>query len=258
MILSLLTEPIPAILPMAATAAVVAGAGLRERRRRARLNRGLHELRRPLQQLALSPAAPEPSSLQLALAAVGDLDAEVNGAEPAQRIRAVDCHAVVAAAIERWRGPAARAGRSLELRWAGGSAMVMADPTRLGQALDNLIANAIDHGGLRVAVSVSLCARGARIAVADGGAGGDPDRATPRRRRRAPDARAGHGLAVVRGVAAAHGGRFLLRHDAGGGTLAQLELPLAPAALPAAASAQRAAGAAPAELNGRRSPVTAA
>ncbi len=44
---------------------------------------------------------------------------------------------------------------------------------------------------------------------------------------RTRDPRHGHGLEVVREVAAAHGGRFALRSE-GQATVAALELPLAP------------------------------
>jgi signal transduction histidine kinase len=100
--------------------------------------------------------------------------------------------------------------------------MAMADPCRVAQALDNLLANAIEHGGLRVLVEARICARGVRISVSNtarrasnGGEG---------RARRDP--RRGHGLRVVAWIAAAHGGRFLVQHPAGGWA-AILELPLA-------------------------------
>ena len=71
--------------PLAATMAAVAAAqGLRAGRRRSSLNEALHELRRPLQAIALagaagaSPPALE-SSVRLAAAALERLDREVNG-----------------------------------------------------------------------------------------------------------------------------------------------------------------------------------
>jgi signal transduction histidine kinase len=98
--------------------------------------------------------------------------------------------------------------------------VVEAEPTRLAQALDNLIANALEHGGPPFALTASRVAGRVRISLSDGGGGqgaeGDRDR-SPRR---------GHGLAVVRAVARAHGGRFAL-HRATSGAVAALELPLA-------------------------------
>ena len=213
-----------ALLVLSVAAAGVAVASLRERARRLRLNRALHELRRPLQAMALAPTPGfrrghrEPDSLDLALAALEDLDSAVNGAARPLRSRPVAARAMVAAAVERWRGPAAQARRSLLLEWKAGAAVVMADPSRVGQALDNLLANAVEHGGARIRVIGSLCATGVRIVVADHGPG-------PGARTHGADR--GHGLTVVREVAAVHGGRFALR-SAGPATVAALELPLAP------------------------------
>ena len=125
---------------------------------------------------------------------------------------------MVAAAVERWRGSAAQSGRSLLLEWKAGAAVVMADPSRVGQALDNLLANAVEHGGARIRVIGSLCATGVRIVVADHGPAQGGGRHGASR---------GHGLTIVREVAAVHGGRFALR-SAGPATVAALELPLAP------------------------------
>ena len=212
--------------PFALTMATVGAAGVAvERRRRERLNRALHELRRPLQALALRHhLAPEPTgedSLDLALLALADLDQEINGGEANLARRPVSGRALVEAAVERWRGTAAAVHRSLELSWQAGRATVLADPVRVAQALDNLISNAIEHGGLRVAVRASICAGGLRIEVAS-----DPVPQPVGRFRRARDPRRGHGLAVAAQVAARHGGRFRLG-VANTGSVAVIELPLA-------------------------------
>jgi signal transduction histidine kinase len=99
----------------------------------------------------------------------------------------------------------------------------------LGQALDNLIVNAIEHGGPTIVVAGRIREGRLRIAVVDSGRVTRPGsrRNTPAqvvallsgRRHR------GHGLSVVRRVAADHGGRFALRHGERG-SLAVLELPL--------------------------------
>src|SRR5436190_1773436 len=67
-----------------ALAAAAGGRRVGSARRRAALNRALHELRRPLQVLALSGPSPSraggpPGALDLAIAAVDDLDREING-----------------------------------------------------------------------------------------------------------------------------------------------------------------------------------
>ena len=218
-------------------AAVLVGDRVRRARRRAALNRALHELRRPLQALALAPAptggVPAPDTAELALAALEDLDHEINGSSRSPARRPVACRALVESAVERWRGAAAEACRSLELRWRAGAAVALVDPRRVAQALDNLIANGIEHGGLRVT-------RGGHCRPRAGCGSRSRTRRSecpPTARR---DVRRGHGLQVVASVAAAHGGRFGVHHPAGA-WVAVLELPLAPTPVPAARNG-RAAG----------------
>src|SRR3954453_10694289 len=197
--------------PAAATAALVALRG-RDARRRGALNRALHELRRPLQALVLSAGGdrgPGSHVVRVALTALDDLDREINGTARRVELRPVDCRALVQPAVERWVGVAAATRRVLTLRWRAGSASVLADPDRVAQALDNLIDNALRHGGLRVYVDADVCAGGVRITVRDFGGTAPP---SPRLR----DPRHGHGLEVVSRVAAEHGGRFRMLRTAAG------------------------------------------
>ena len=215
--------------PVAVTAAVVVVCRVRRARRRGALNRALHELRRPLQALVLSAGGdrgPGSHAVRVALTALDDLDREINGSRRRVDLRPVDCRALVQPAVERWAGVAAASRRALTLRWRAGSASVLADPDRVAQALDNLIDNALRHGGLRVYVDADLCATGVRITVSDTGG-------TAASTRRSRDARHGHGLAVVSRVAEEHGGHFRLVRTAAGAS-ATLELPLAPRAIPVA------------------------
>ena len=203
--------------------------------RRAALNEALHELRRPLQALALAVGAGRPgatgveSSLFLVTAAVDRLDQEINGSGPRLEQRPVPVRPLLEAAVVRWRSRARRAGGELSLVGAP-PALVEGDPLELAQALDNLIVNAIEHGGPIVEVGARRHGRRVRIAVADSGR-------TPRETARwaSPASvlaritgrnRRGHGLTVVRRVANAHGGRFELRRSERG-SVATLELPLA-------------------------------
>lgn len=212
-----------------AVAAALAGIRVHDSRRRGALNRALHELRRPMQALVLSSGpgdGPGAHALRVALSALDDLDRTINGGTRPVELRPVDCRALVQPAVERWRGVAAATRRSLVLRWRAGAASVLADPDRVAQALDNLIDNALRHGGLRVYVDAHVCAGGVRIAVRDSGG-------APQRPARSRDARHGHGLAIVSRVAAEHGGQFRMLRTPAGAT-ATLELPLAPRALPVA------------------------
>jgi signal transduction histidine kinase len=203
---------------------------VRARRRRVELNRALHELRRPLQQLALSayhaPGRGSPSPLQLALAAVSQLDREINGAQRETRLL-VSARELAGGAVGRWSSAARHGGGSLELRWRAGRAPVLGDPIRISQALDNLIVNALEHGGRNLVVEARSAAGRLRISVADDGRG---DLRQPRERRATGGEAVngggrGHGLEIVRSVAASHEGRFVLKKSATG-SVAVLELPL--------------------------------
>lgn len=215
-------------------AATVAAQGLRSGRRRTALNEALHEVRRPLQVAALeggveAAEGPGDSPLDLAAAALQRLDREINGGGYMLLSSAVDARALVQTAVGRWRGRARLADGSLELRWNAGLATIDGDRFALAQAIDNLIVNAIEHGGPNVVVSARRREGRLRIAVVDSGSAsrsparrGSPAEVLARlagRRRR------GHGLAVVRRVVAAHGGRFVFESSAHGSTAA-IELAL--------------------------------
>jgi signal transduction histidine kinase len=221
----------PLVLSMAAA---VTAQGLRAGRRRSALNAALHELRRPLQAVAFSSghrlgefgAGEDP--VELAAAALERLDREINGGPPVSAWGTVDAAAFARAAVARWHDRARLAEASIDLRWNAGGALVKGDRLALAQALDNLIVNAIEHGGPSIVVAARVRDGRLRIAVVDSG------RSRRQRARRGPAAliarvsgreRHGHGLGVVRRVASDHGGSFALRRSEGG-TLAVLELPL--------------------------------
>ncbi|HEX7058461.1 MAG TPA: HAMP domain-containing sensor histidine kinase [Solirubrobacterales bacterium] len=226
--------------PVAASMALVMTAqGWRAGRRRNALNEALHELRRPLQAMALASSGSQPSapgavagSIDLAAAALERLDREINGGGPAATAtrRAVPFQPLLRAAVGRWRARVALAGGSIDLRWFAGAAVVEGEQSGLAQALDNLIVNAIEHGGPAIVVEGRRSGDRLRLAIADSGRVSRPEsrrgspaeviaRLTGRRRH-------GHGLEVVRRVAAEHDGRFVLRSSERG-SLAVLELPLA-------------------------------
>src|SRR4029077_18740717 len=101
-------------------------------------------------------------------------------------------------------------GVSLSLRYEGGEATVDGDRRELAQVLDNLIVNAIEHGGPEIVVEVRAVAGRLCVAVLDCGRESRPDsrRGTPAELIARLSGRRlhGHGLRLVRRVAAAHGG----------------------------------------------------
>jgi len=111
-------------------------------------------------------------------------------------------------------------------------AYVEADPIRVGQALVNLVDNALTHGAGRVELAAEERDGLVELHVRDEGGGfplGFRERAFDRFSR-ADDARgrggAGLGLSIVELVAHAHGGRTGLRNRPGGGADVWLSLPL--------------------------------
>jgi len=221
--------------PLAASMAAAVGAqGLRAGRRRTALNEALHELRRPLQALALAggsgaAAGAVESSVELAGAALERLDHTVNGNAGAERREEVPVRPLVEAAVGRWQARSRLGGGSLRLGWWAGKALVAGERLALAQAVDNLIVNAIEHGGPAVTVEARRHGSRLRLLVADSGRASRPlaRRESPAEAitRLAGRRRRGHGLAVVRRTASAHGGRFSLRRSESG-SLAVLELPL--------------------------------
>jgi signal transduction histidine kinase len=126
--------------------------------------------------------------------------------------------------------------RPLQREFAG-SAMVLGDPTRLRQVLDNLLANIRAHtpAGTPAAINVQRNGSWVDVTVADEGPGvaaedqsrvfdrfwsGDPARSHN------ATGGSGLGLSIVEALARAHGGSVLLRSEPGHGAAFTLRLPL--------------------------------
>jgi signal transduction histidine kinase len=238
-----------ALWPALGGAGATLAAAVRDGRRRTVLNERLHELRRPLQALALmapreGPPGGGDGPVEMAAAALAALEREINGERGGRPTAVVALRPLLEAARRRWRAQAAMSGGGLALRWDAGEAAVEGSRLELAAALDNLIANALEHGGTHVELAADLAGDRICLAVVDSGSGAGrrarrreaelKGRDARRRRdgrgpfgRLSGRARHGHGLRLVRRTAARHGGAFAL-HKGERGTSAVLELPLAP------------------------------
>lgn len=146
----------------------------------------------------------------------------------------VELAQLVSEAVELARPLADQSGLSLELSVpAPGTIVVSGDRLRLGQLLDNLIANAIKFtpSGGHVRVGVRRTGETACLEVEDDGPGIAPEARAGLydpfvRGPGATAAGTGLGLAIVQAVAAAHGGTIELDTEAGRGTRFAVSLPL--------------------------------
>lgn len=240
-----------AVWPLLGGAGATLATAVREARRRTVLNERLHEVRRPLQALALmAPTGREGGEegpIEMAAAALARLELEINGRRTELARATIAVRPLLETAARRWRGQATLRGGGLTVRWRGEEAAVVGDRLALAAALDNLIANALEHGGPRIELTADLLDRRICLAVVDSGSGAGRrareraaaarGRAARRRRAFGPlgrlsgRARHGHGLRLVRRTAARHGGSFAL-HLGEAGASAVLELPLAPPVRP--------------------------
>lgn len=152
----------------------------------------------------------------------------------ALRVETVDVAAVAFAVAEQF-APVARA-RAIEIEVAGAPAFALADRDRVAQIVGNYLSNAIRHApdGSTIRVSTAATPSWVTISVADGGPGLAPDqldavferfyRVDPARSRAVGGS--GIGLAIVRALAGAMGGRAWAESPGPGrGSTFLLELP---------------------------------
>jgi two-component system, OmpR family, sensor histidine kinase CreC len=132
-------------------------------------------------------------------------------------------------AIDAQSPQAARLGVSLELR--GEAKVAHGNADWLRRAVENLIANGLQHSprGGRVSVELSEQGSHAIVAVADQGPGVDPAVAgrlfTRFATTRHGQGGTGLGLAIVRAVAELHGGQARLQKTGEGGAVFELKVP---------------------------------
>jgi two-component system, OmpR family, sensor kinase len=175
---------------------------------------------------------------QLLLLARGDED------RMAPRLERTSMPALLARSAARAAARASDAGVSCEVA-APADLTARVDPDRIGEAVDNLVDNALRFAPAGTAIQIRARAAGhdgrdLEIEVRDGGQGFPADflpHAFERFRRpdsgRArSDGGAGLGLAIVSAIAHAHGGRAVARNQAEGGAAVALELPGAAASPP--------------------------
>ena len=214
-----------AILLTLGAVAVAVDAGLRRRRQRVR--EALHELRRPLQAVVLAgdPGRDHPLVAQLRTAMADLEDAIAGRAEAARRRDSVTPAELLEDASRRWRSRRA----AVHVEPPPGEALLEADRVRLGMALDNLIANGLEHGRGPVEVAASLSERTLRLEVSNGRRRGSlPPDGTIAPPKGVSDPRRGHGLRIADRQAASDDGTLMppaSRPD--GSVVAAVELPRA-------------------------------
>ena len=155
----------------------------------------------------------------------------------ALRIETVDARAAVSAIVERWRPAAAERAVELKLELPDGPVSGLFDRGRFEQIVDNYLSNAIRYAhGSTVAVNLRGEGDAVVVAVRDGGVGLTAEqrahlferfyRVDPSRSRSAGGA--GIGLAIVRALAEAMGGRAWAESEGPGrGANFQVALPAA-------------------------------
>jgi signal transduction histidine kinase len=247
----------PAALIAASLAGyALAGTALRpvdvmRRRERTFIADASHELRSPLTMLRTElelMARDKPSGEQLQAATASAIEeterlgrladdlllltrADSEGVELQLRPVSVAELAAEAAARARRRPPAERV--RIEVRDEADSAVVLADPRRAGQALDNMLDNALRYAAEKVELATRRAGSSIEIHVLDDGSG-FPPQFLPRaweRFSRADAARTddgtGLGMAIIRTIAELHGGSAGAANRQRGGADVWISLPAA-------------------------------
>jgi signal transduction histidine kinase len=199
----------------------VLAVALAVRARRRLLNEALHELRRPLQELALRGVADGTASAWItqAGAALAELDSLINGrgrmTRTSERFSAGE---LLGSCKERWAE-----SRPIRFELTDPNVPLLGDRHGIGAALDNLIANAVEHGRGPVLVRGSRNNGSLTLSVSN-------QRKRGQLRSARPDARRGRGLRIAEQIAVEQGGRLEPRLHSGDLVVARLVLPVAASA----------------------------
>jgi signal transduction histidine kinase len=247
----------PAALLLASLAGyALTGAALRpvevmRRRERAFIADASHELRSPLTMLRTElelMARDEPSGVELQAATASAIEETERLGRLADdlllltradserfelRCKPVSPDALVRDAAARARRRRAAERIRIEVPDAADSPYVLADPDRAGQALDNMLDNALRYAAAEVELTTGVAGRNVELHVRDDGPG-FPPAFLPRaweRFSRADAARtddgAGLGMAIIRTIAELHGGSAGAVNRQGGGADVWVSLPAA-------------------------------
>jgi len=194
----------------------------------------VHEVRSPVAALAaVAETAADsggesdeiPTLVRLALAASRAIERIVlDVAVASVRLEPVDMGALVRDAV------AAHRVRGAEVAVVVDDGLIVdGDPVRLRQVIDNLIANALVHGGSEVTVRAARRESAIHVVVSDTGPGIAPDQLDSifdaGVRLDADTSGSGIGLALARAIAQAHGGSLVAQSAAGQGAAFTLALP---------------------------------
>jgi signal transduction histidine kinase len=219
-----------------AAAATAVGTWVHARRRLERVARAVHELRSPLTAARLAAhvaarrcgwaaLAPVDHELSRAGAALEDLDTARAGGRVSDRAEDVDAGDLLEEVCRTWAPLAWPVQRRVYVEPALVAPVVRADRQRLGQALGNLVANALEHGAGPVVLRCAVDRGRARLSVEDGGTGLPGPLGALTRRPRAGRGLRGRGLAIADEIARRHGGRLREERTTGRFRMV-LELPL--------------------------------
>jgi signal transduction histidine kinase len=163
--------------------------------------------------------------LERARFAVDELDAQRLGVrDEGVRPPTFDLQKLVLERARTWSALAPAYRASLDSSWSAGEVEIAGDRRRIAEVLDNLISNALEHGGGRVRVEGERAGGEARVTISDRGRG----LPRPLSELSHPDWRSirGHGLAIARSAVRQHGGRLVARNGLSGSSLT-VHLPLA-------------------------------
>jgi signal transduction histidine kinase len=216
------------------------------------LDQASHELRTPLAvlKMELDLAAAQATDAEEMRAALVSASVEADrlvrlaedllvlarirgGRLPVRRV-AVDLPDLIGNVCTAYEARARSAGSTMA--WSCDADVVSVDPSRVRQAIEDLLDNALRHGSPPIDISAHAADGLLSIAVRDRGPGFPPEvLAGPfepfghasqedRDEGMGRSGGAGMGLAIVRAVAEAHGGSVVLRNPASGGAMVTLVL----------------------------------